>query len=39
MNLNQSFQNHCKKNNLEINSYQLNLINDLNNFYDLNFNK
>ena len=39
MNLNQSFQNHCKKNNLEINSYQLNLINELNNFYDLNFNK
>jgi cell division protein ZapE len=39
MNLNQSFQNHCKKNNLEINSYQLNLINDLNNFFDLNFNK
>jgi cell division protein ZapE len=39
MNLNQSFQNHCKKNNLEINSYQLNLINELNNFYNLNFNK
>ena len=39
MNLNQSFQNHCKKNNLEINSNQLNLINELNNFYNLNFNK
>jgi len=39
MNLNQLFQNHCKKNNLEINSNQLNLINELNNFYDLNFNK
>ena len=39
MNLNQSFQNHCKKNNLEINSNQLNLINELNNFYSLNFNK
>ena len=39
MNLNQSFQNHCKKNNLEINPNQLNLINELNNFYNLNFNK
>ena len=39
MNLNQSFQNHCKKNNLEINPNQLNLINQLNNFYNLNFNK
>ena len=39
MNLNQSFQNHCKKNNLEINFNQLNLINELNNFYNLNFNK
>ena len=39
MNLNQSFQNYCKKNNLEINSNQLNLINELNNFYNLNFNK
>ena len=39
MNLNQSFQNYCKKNNLEINPNQLNLINELNNFYNLNFNK
>ena len=39
MNLNQLFQNHCKKNNLEINPNQLNLINELNHFYDLNFNK
>ena len=39
MNLNQSFQNYCKKNNLEINSNQLNLINEINNFYNLNFNK
>ena len=39
MNLNQSFENYCKKNNLEINSNQLNLINELNNFYNLNFNK
>ena len=39
MNFNKLFLNHCKKNNLEINSNQLNLINELNNFYDLNFNK
>ena len=39
MNLNQLFQNHCKKNNLEINPNQLNLINELNRFYDLNFNQ
>ena len=39
MNLNQLFQNHCKKNNLEINLNQLNLINELNHFYDLNFNQ
>ena len=39
MNLNQLFQNHCKKNNLEINPNQLNLINELNHFYDLNFDK
>ena len=39
MNLNQLFQNHCKKNNLEINPNQLNLINELNHFYDLNFNR
>ena len=39
MNLNQLFQNHCKKNNLEINPNQLNLINELNHFYDLNFNQ
>jgi cell division protein ZapE len=39
MNLNQSFQNHCKENNLEINSNQLNLINELNKFYNLNFDK
>jgi cell division protein ZapE len=39
MNLNQLFQNQCKKNNLEINPNQLNLINELNHFYDLNFNQ
>ena len=37
--LNKLFLNHCKKNNLEINSNQLKLIDELNNFYNLNFNK
>ena len=39
MNLNKSFLNHCKKNNLEINSNQIDLIEELNQFYNLNFNK
>ena len=39
MNLNKLFLNHCKKNNLEINLNQLNLIEELDNFYNLNFNK
>ena len=39
MNLNKLFIEHCKKNNLEINSNQLDLIKELNQFYDLNFNK
>ena len=39
MNLNKLFIDHCKKNNLEINSNQLNLIEELNQFYNLNFNK
>ena len=39
MNLNKLFLNHCKKNNLEINANQLNLIEELSNFYNLNFNK
>ena len=39
MNLNKLFLNHCKKNNLEINPNQLNLIIELHNFYNLNFNK
>ena len=39
MNLNKLFIDHCKKNNLEINSNQLDLIEELNQFYDLNFNK
>jgi cell division protein ZapE len=39
MNLNRLFLNHCKKNNLEVNPNQLDLINELSNFYNLNFNK
>ena len=39
MNLNKLFLNHCKKNNLEINHNQVNLIEELNQFYNLNFNK
>ena len=39
MNLNKLFLNHCKKNNLEINPNQLNLIEELDKFYNLNFNK
>jgi len=39
MNLNKLFINYCKKNNLEINPNQLDLIEKLNQFYNLNFNK
>jgi cell division protein ZapE len=39
MNLNKLFLNHCKKNNLDINPNQLNLIEELSSFYNLNFNK
>jgi len=39
MNLKELFLNHCKKNNLEINPNQLELVDQLNNFYNLNFNK
>ena len=39
MNLSKLFIEHCKKNNLEINSYQLSIINELKSYYDLNFNK
>ena len=39
MNLNELFQNYCKKNNLEINPNQLDLIEELNLFYNHNFNK
>ena len=39
MNLNKLFLNYCKKNNLDINPNQLDLIEKLNQFYNLNFNK
>ena len=39
MNLNKLFLNYCKKNNLEINSNQLDLIDELSIFYNQNFNK
>ena len=39
MNLNKLFLNYCKKNNLEVNINQVNLIEELNQFYNLNFNK
>ena len=39
MNLKKLFLNHCKKKNLEINPNQLELVDQLNNFYNLNFNK
>ena len=39
MNLNKLFLNHCKKNNLEINPNQLNLIEELSIFYNSNFKK
>ena len=39
MNLNKLFLNYCKKNNLEINPNQLELIKELNLFYNQNFNK
>ena len=39
MNLNKLFIEYCKKNNLEKNSNQLDLIEELNQFYNLNFNK
>ena len=37
MNLSNSYLNFCKKNNFEINTAQLNLVNELNNFYNINF--
>ena len=39
MNLNKLFLNHCKKNNLEVDPNQINLIEELNHFYNLNFDK
>ena len=39
MKLKKSFLNHCKKKNLEINPNQLELLDNLNKFYNLNFNK
>ena len=39
MNLNKLFLNHCNKNNLEINSNQLDLVEELNKFYNLNFDR
>jgi len=39
MNLNKLFLNHCKEKNLEVNINQVNLIDELNHFYNLNFNK
>ncbi len=39
MNLENLFKNFCKKNNLEINSYQLTVIKELKSYYKLNFNK
>jgi cell division protein ZapE len=39
MNLNKLFLKYCKKNNLEVNPNQIDLIEKLNFFYNLNFNK
>ena len=39
MNLNKSYLNFCKKKNFEININQLDLVKELNNFYNINFNK
>ena len=37
MNLNRLFISYCKKNNLLVNSNQIALIDELNQFYNLNF--
>ena len=39
MKLNKLFLDHCKKNNFEINSYQIETLEELYKFYNLNFNK
>ena len=39
MNLNKLFLNYCKKNNLEVNPNQIDLVKELNQFYNLSFDK
>ena len=39
MNLSKSYLNFCKKKNFEINTNQLNLVKELENFFSINFNK
>ena len=39
MNLNKLFLNHCKKKNLEVNPNQIDLVKELNQFYNLSFDK
>ncbi|MDC0240624.1 cell division protein ZapE [Candidatus Pelagibacter sp.] len=39
MNLDNLFKNFCKKNNLEVNSYQLSIIDELKKYFNFNFNK
>ncbi len=39
MNLSKSYLNFCKKKNFEINTNQLNLVKELENFFNINFNK
>ena len=39
MNLDNLFLNYCKKNNLEVNINQVNLVKELNQFYNVNFDK
>ena len=39
MNLDNLFKNFCKKNNLEINAYQLTIVNKIESFYSSNFKK
>ena len=39
MKIRKPFLEHCKKNNLEVNPYQVGLIEELNQFYNLNFGK
>ena len=39
MNLDNLFKNFCIKNNLEVNSYQISIIDELKKYYNLNFNK